>query len=67
MNCDDPPNLAWTQQDLYTPQPTSPRQLYLHAIANMMRIPYIRKTLDLFYSSMMIDENLENIYNCNNN
>ena len=22
MNCDDPPNLAWTQQDLYTPQPT---------------------------------------------
>ena len=23
MNCDDPPNLAWTQQDLYIPQPTS--------------------------------------------
>ena len=22
MNCGDPPNLAWTQQDLYTPQPT---------------------------------------------
>ena len=23
MNCDDPPNLAWTQQDLYIPQPTT--------------------------------------------
>ena len=23
MNCDDSPGLAWTQQDLYIPQPTS--------------------------------------------
>ena len=22
MNCDDSPGLAWTQQDLYIPQPT---------------------------------------------
>ena len=33
MNCDDPPNLAWTQQDLYIPQPTTPipprRYIYL--------------------------------------
>ena len=23
MNCDDSPGLAWTQQDLYIPQPTT--------------------------------------------
>ena len=23
MNCDDPPDLAWTQQDLYIPQQTN--------------------------------------------
>ena len=28
MNCDDPPNLAWTQQDLYIPQPTIHRILW---------------------------------------
>ena len=26
MNCDDPPNLAWTQQDLYTPQPSREKE-----------------------------------------
>ena len=29
MNCDDPPGLAWTQQDLYIPQPTNCHQTRL--------------------------------------
>ena len=31
MNCDDSPGLAWTQQDLYIPQPTTHIGEILHA------------------------------------
>ena len=35
MNCDDSPGLAWTQQDLYIPQPTKPGSQYSPAIYTM--------------------------------
>ena len=46
MNCDDPPGLAWTQQDLYIPQPTicSPADGFIFGSIRLLNVLSVLST-----------------------